>query len=94
MDQTVGVSRPDAMTAARGLVAERFPDAEQAETNLRSRAKLAVGPAVGRTDGTFDDDLELTSSTSSGSTAVLEFTARTNYPLSRHSSGALIFASC
>lgn len=75
-------------------VAEQFPDADQAETNLRSRAELAVGPAVGRTDGTFDDDLELVSSTASGDTIVLEFTPRGDYPLSRHSSGALVFASC
>lgn len=80
----------------RLTVAEQFPDADQAETNLRSRARLAVGPAVGRTEGAFDEEIELTSSTTSGATMVLRFKARpeSSFPLSRHSDGALVFASC
>lgn len=83
-----------ALDDKRLTVAEQFPDADQARLNLTSRAKLAVGPAVGRSGGTFADELELVSSTASGATMVLEFKALGDYPLSRHYDGALVFASC
>ncbi len=85
-----------AMYGDRSLhVVESFEDSDRARRNLRPRAKLAVGEAVGR-GGSFSDDLRLTSSKAVGSTVrlVLEPKTRTGYVLSAIYSGPLLFATC
>lgn len=84
-----------ALTDDRLTVGLQFEDSDEAQENLRPRAELAVGPAVGRGPNAFSDDMELVSSRASGSTVLLEFDPRNDtFPLSRLYSGAVIFASC
>ena len=72
-----------------------FEDDEQAEKNLRARARLAVGEAVGR-GGSFADDFELESSKAVGSSVVLEMRPRskTGFVLSTLYDGPVLFATC
>lgn len=72
-----------------------FEDAERAAKNLRPRAKLAVGEALGR-GGSFADDFKLTSSKSIDSDVVLDLhpRARTGFVLSTLYDGPLLFATC
>ncbi|HEX7738248.1 MAG TPA: hypothetical protein VF426_01225, partial [Marmoricola sp.] len=77
-------------------VAEQFESGSQARENLRARAKLAVGPAVGRGEDTFGSDYTLTSSRTKGSTVLLTMKPhdRSQFPLSSIYDGAVIFATC
>ena len=79
----------------RFRVVLHFESAGQAKENLRARAELAVGDAVGR-GGSFSDDLRLTSSRTDGPTVVLGFRPkqRTGFVLSALDSGPVIFATC
>jgi hypothetical protein len=72
-----------------------FEDDEQAEKNLRSRATLAVGEAVGR-GGSFADDFVLESSKAVGSAVVLDMRPRskTGFVLSALYDGPVLFATC
>ena len=72
-----------------------FEDDEQAEKNLRSRATLAVGAAVGR-GGSFADDFVLESSKAVGSAVVLDLRPRskTGFVLSALYDGPVLFATC
>lgn len=85
-----------ALTGRELTVAARFPDSDQAVSNLKARAKLAVGPAIGRDSGSFSDDLDLESSRARGATMVLKFRAKQpgSFPLSRLYDGPVVFASC
>ncbi len=76
-------------------VVEHFDGSDQAEKNLRSRAKLAVGEAPGR-GVSFADDFKLTSSKASGSQVVLDLVPResTGYVLSSLYDGPVLFATC
>ena len=76
-------------------VVEGFEDAARAERNLRPRAELAVGEAVGR-GGSFADDFRLTSSKAIGSTVRLDLTprSRSGFVLSALNSGPVTFATC
>jgi hypothetical protein len=76
-------------------VVEHFEDSNQAEENLRARAKLAVGDAPGR-GVAFSDDYKLTSSSTSGSEVVLDLKPRepTGYVLSALYDGPVLFATC
>lgn len=85
-----------AMAPDRTLtVAEQFESTEQARENLRARARLAVGDAVGR-GGSFADDFTLTSATATGSTVLLRMQPkqRTGFVLSALYDGPVIFATC
>ncbi|MET3962338.1 hypothetical protein ABIE44_002272 [Marmoricola sp. OAE513] len=85
-----------AMAPDRTLtVAQQFEDDDQARSNLRPRAKLAVGEAVGR-GGSFNDDFRLTSSRTEGATVLLTLEPRTDpgYVLSALDSGPVLFATC
>lgn len=85
-----------AMQTDRTLrVAAHFEDSERAEKNLRPRAELAVGEAIGR--GTsFSEDFQLTSSKAVDSDVLLDLKPRTKtgYVLSALYDGPLLFASC
>lgn len=85
-----------ALRGRKLTVALQFESSEQAETNLRSRAKLAVGPAVGRGEGTFADDLRLDSAKTHDGSVVLGFEARhpDSFPLSSLYDGPVLFATC
>ena len=76
-------------------VAAHFEDSDQAEKNLRPRARLAVGEAVGR-GGSFADDFTLTSSKAQGSDVVLDLRpkTKTGYVLSALYDGPVLFATC
>ena len=76
-------------------VVEGFEDSGQAKDNLRSRAELAVGEAVGR-GGSFTDDFRLTSSKAVGSTVRLTLRprSRTGFVLSALDSGPVLLATC
>ncbi len=76
-------------------VVEGFEDSGQAEDNLRPRAELAVGEAVGR-GGAFTDDFRLTSSKAVGSTVRLTLAPRTEngFVLSALNSGPVLLATC
>lgn len=76
-------------------VVESFEDADQARRNLRPRARLAVGEAVGR-GGSFADSFALTRSRAVDSTVRLTLRPkqRTGYVLSALYDGPLIFATC
>ncbi len=76
-------------------IAAHFEDSDQAEENLRPRARLAVGEAVGR-GGSFSDDFALTSSKAQGSDVVLDLRPRTKtgYVLSALYDGPVLFATC
>ena len=71
----------------------RTPSA--ADKNLRPRAKLAVGEAIGR-GGSFSEDFKLTSSKAVGSNVVLDLRPRekTGYVLSALYDGPVLFATC
>jgi hypothetical protein len=85
-----------AMQADRTLrVDAHFEDSERARKNLRSRAKLAVGEAIGR--GTsFSEDFKLTSSKAVDSDVLLDLRPRTKtgYVLSALYDGPVLFATC
>lgn len=85
-----------ALGAGRLTVAAQFPDSGQAVSNLTARARLAVGPAIGRDSGNFSDDLELESSRTHDATMLLQFRPRhpDAFPLSRLYDGPLVFAGC
>jgi hypothetical protein len=76
-------------------VAAHFEDSERAEMNLRSRAKLAVGEAVGR-GGSFSDDFSLRTSRAVGNDVLLDLRPRTKtgYVLSSVYDGPVLFATC
>ena len=85
-----------AMAPDRTLtVAEQFESTDQARENLRARAKLAVGPAVGR-GGSFADDFRLTSAQATGSTVLLTLKPKrsTEFVLSSLYDGPVLFATC
>jgi hypothetical protein len=72
-----------------------FESADQANENLRARAELAVGDAIGR-GGSFSDDLKLVGSRTDGPAVVLTFQPRTSsgFVLSALDSGPVVFATC
>lgn len=76
-------------------VGEHFEDDGEARRNLRPRARLAVGTAVGR-GGDFSDSFKLTRSRTSGSTVLLDLVPRTKtgYVLSSVYDGPVLFATC
>lgn len=85
-----------AMSARRTLtVAQHFETDAQARRNLRPRARLAVGEAVGR-GGSFADTLRLTGSRADRASVVLTWRAkrRTGYVLSALYDGPVLFATC
>ncbi len=85
-----------AMQPSRTLrVVMAFQSGEDARRNLRPRAKLAVGDAIGR-GGSFSDDFRLRTTRTDGSVVVLDLVPRqkTGYVLSDLYDGPLIFASC
>ncbi len=85
-----------AMEPGRALrVVAHFEDSGRAEKNLRPRARLAVGEAIGR-GGSFADDFELTSSKAAGSDVVLDLRprSRSGFVLSALYDGPLLFATC
>lgn len=77
-------------------VAEQFDSGGQARDNLRARARLAVGPAAGRSEANFADDYRLTASRTRGSTVLLTLRPRAgnDFPLSSIYDGPVIFATC
>lgn len=84
------------MSRDRSLhVVAAFEDSHRAQHDLRPRARLAVGEAVGRA-GSFADDFRLTSSKAVGRTVrlVLEPRSHTDYVLSDLYDGPVLFASC
>jgi hypothetical protein len=76
-------------------VVAHFEDSEQAEENLRPRARLAVGEAVGR-GGSFSDDFVLEASRARDSDVLLDLRPRasTGYVLSAVYDGPVLFATC
>ncbi len=85
-----------AMSPTRTLrVVAAFDSSEEARRNLRPRARLAVGDAVGR-GGAFSDNFRLTRSRTSGSTVLLDLRPRqkSGFVLSDLYDGPLIFATC
>lgn len=85
-----------AMAPNRTLrVVQHFESSEQARKNLRPRAKLAVGEAIGR-GVSFADDLELVSAKAVGSDVLLDLRPRTKagFVLSALYDGPLLFATC
>jgi hypothetical protein len=86
-----------ALSPGRTLtVAEQFDSGGQARANLKARARLAVGPEVGRSDANFADDYRLTSSRTRGSTVLLTLRPRAgnDFPLSSIYDGPVVFATC
>lgn len=85
-----------ALGDGRVTVAAQFPDSDQAVSNLKARARLAVGPAIGRDSGNFSEDLVLESSRTHDATMLLRFRPRNRdaFPLSRLYDGPLVFAGC
>ncbi|HET8603033.1 MAG TPA: hypothetical protein VFM09_03835 [Marmoricola sp.] len=85
-----------AMAPDRTLtVAEQFESTDQARENLKARARLAVGPAVGR-GGSFADSFRLTSAKATGSTVLLTMKPKpgTEFVLSSLYDGPVLFATC
>jgi hypothetical protein len=76
-------------------VVEHFEDSERARKNLRPRAQLAVGEAIGR-GGSFSDDLRLSSSKAVGNDVMLDLRprAKTGFVLSALYDGPVLFATC
>jgi len=76
-------------------VSELFESKRAAKENLRTRAKLIVGPAPGR-GGSFSDDLTLTSSHTDGASVQLTLKpkAKTGFVISALDSGPVLFATC
>ena len=86
-----------ALSPGRTLtVAEQFDSGGQARANLKARARLAVGPEVGRSEANFADDYRLTSSRTRGSTVLLTLRPRAgnDFPLSSIYDGPVVFATC
>jgi len=86
-----------AMSGSRQLqVVEAFDSSGQANENLKARATLAVGPAVGRGSDTFATDFKLTGSRTKGSSVVLTLQPRdpAEFVLSALYDGPVIFATC
>lgn len=85
-----------AMQPSRTLrVAAHFEDSGRAEKNLRPRARLAVGEAIGR--GTsFTDNFTLSASKAVGSDVILDLRPKqkTGFVLSALYDGPLLFATC
>ncbi|SDT01037.1 hypothetical protein SAMN04488570_3285 [Nocardioides scoriae] len=84
------------MTADRTLhVVSHFESSDQARANLRPRARLAVGEAVGRS-GRFSDDFDLTRSTAVGSDVLLDLAPKRDdaFVLSALYDGPVLFATC
>lgn len=76
------------------VVGMQFESADQAEENLRARARLAAGEAVGQ-GGSFADRFAVTSAKTSGSTVLLELKPRRDEALlSDLSQGPVVFATC
>jgi hypothetical protein len=85
-----------AMQPDRSLrVDAHFEDSDRAEKNLRPRAELAVGEAIGR-GGSFADSFALKSSKAVGSEVVLDFEPKekAGYVLSALYDGPVLFATC
>ncbi len=85
-----------AMQANRTLrVVAHFEDSDRAKRNLRPRAKLAVGEAIGR-GGSFSDDYKLTVSKAVGSDVVLDLRPKTKkgFVMSALYDGPVLFATC
>ena len=76
-------------------VVAHFEDSERARQNLRPRARLAVGEAVGR-GGSFSDSFRLTDSRAVGGEVVLDLEPRerTGFVLSALYDGPVLFATC
>ncbi len=76
-------------------IVAHFEDEDRAEKNLRPRARLAVGEAVGR-GGSFADDFELETSKAVGSEVVLDMRPRSasGFVLSLLYDGPVLFATC
>ncbi len=76
-------------------VVAHFEDSDGAEKNLRPRAELAVGEAIGR-GVSFSDDFELTSSRAVDQDVVLTLEPRTRsgFVLSALYDGPVLFATC
>ena len=76
-------------------VVAHFEDSDQARQNLRPRARLAVGEAVGR-GGSFSDSFRLTDSRAVGSEVMLDLKPRdrTGFVLSALYDGPVLFATC
>ncbi len=76
-------------------VAMAFQDARQANENLRPRAELLVGQAVGR-DGSLAETFKLTRSRTEGSDVVLTMKPlrKQGFALSQINSGPVLFATC
>ncbi len=95
-----GISPVTGLVMALGdeslTIVAQFPDSEEAVSNLKTRARLAVGPAIGRDSGNFSDDLELESSRTHDATMLLEFRPKNPdaFPLSRLYDGPVVFAGC
>ncbi|MGH3411721.1 MAG: hypothetical protein ACRDPH_01400 [Marmoricola sp.] len=86
-----------AMGTDRDLtVAEQFESSDQARENLRARARLAVGEAVGRGTGTFADQFRLSRAATDGSTVLLTLHPRrpSSFVLSALYDGPVLFATC
>ncbi|RLV47681.1 hypothetical protein D9V37_16120 [Nocardioides mangrovicus] len=84
------------MRADRGLdVTLGFENDQQAKDNLRSRARLFVGPAVGRA-GSYADDFRLTRSRTDGDAVLLTAKprAKDGFVLSQVDDGPVLFATC
>ena len=77
-------------------VVAHLADEAQAREDLRPRATLAVGPALGRGEGSFADDFELTRSRAVGSDVLLDLRPRTDdgFVMSALYDGPLLFATC
>lgn len=85
-----------AMAPDRTLtVGQEFADADQARRNLRSRARLAVGPAIGRGQD-FADIAKLTRARTDGPTVLLTMRPAqpTGFVLSSLYDGPVLFATC
>jgi hypothetical protein len=76
-------------------VVAHFEDSDQARRDLRPRARLAVGEAVGR-GGSFSDSFRLGRSRAVGKEVVLDLAPRekTGFVLSALDDGPVLFATC
>lgn len=83
----------DADRTLRGVL--RFESGRQAEENLKARAALAIGPAVGR-GGDFADTLRLEEAAADGPLITLRWKPRqsSGFVISALDSGPVVFARC
>lgn len=83
------------MSAKRQSVrfAMSFDSPQQAAQQLRMRLQLTTGPFIGR-EGSIEDSLTLTGSTTEGSTATLRFDHPTGSVDYMTGTGPLLFAGC